>query len=410
MSIQVRWYAVVAGLAAGVAGCADGDPCAEVGAICTVAGNGRNGFGDPQGIATEQPLALPLDVAAAPDGRLYIVDFGNNCIRELDRETRIMRRVMGTGLLDGCPAGSTDCDALEIGFNHPTGITFDGGDALVPAAFSSQVMRVDLASGRVTEVYGVGSRGSYSGEGALAGDAAFDLPTSVVTDPRGGVLVLDQMNQVIRRIDPDGVIERVAGGCFTDDYEGANQSCTAADGPAACEDSDKLTCATGEGACRTPCLTGFAGDGGPAEDARFAFDFGSQALPARMTRAPSGELLIADTNNHRIRRIDVEGVITTAAGTGQQDGEGALAWPYDVAVDADGTLYVADQRRSCIQAVRAGGELEIVAGQCGTSGFAGDEGPASAALLDYPMGVEVIDDLLYIADMSNHRIRAVRLR
>ncbi len=404
--------ALVIGLAAGAAGSAAGDPCAEVGAICTVAGNGVADLGDPSGQATEQPLFLPIDVAAGPDGRLYIADFGNSCVRDLDRETGIMRRVIGTGSWDsGCPDGGSECDALEVGLNHPSSIAFDGDDALVSATLSSRVMRVDLARGRVTDVYGTGRRGTYSGDGGAAADAAFDVPSSVVVDAGGGLLVLDQMNQVIRRIDADGVVDRVAGGCFTDDLEdGGSGSCTAADGPAACEGSDKLTCGASESACSSVCLPDFAGDDGPAVDARFAFDFGAQAVPGRMIGTPSGELLIADTGNRRIRRIDAGGVITTVAGTGEERGEGALVRPYDVALDADGTIYIADGGDFCVRALRPGGELVAVAGQCGARGFAGDEGPAREALLGQVMGVEVVGDLLYLADTSNHVVRAVVLR
>jgi hypothetical protein len=328
-------------------------------------------------------------------------------VRGADVERQRAREGRAPALVDARGAASTSpCDILDVDLNHPSAIAFDGDEAIISAAFNSQVLRVDLASGTVNEVYGRGAR-AYEGDGGPATDAAFDVPSSVVVAPAGDLLVLDQANQVIRRLEQDGTVDRVAGGCFTDDDYG---SCTAADGPAACEESDKLTCGTSNFACQSVCLPDFAGDGGPARDARFAFDFGANLFPVRMAGAPSGDLFVADPNNHRIRRVDGDGVITTAAGNGEPGfGPGQLDHPTDVAIGPDGTLYVADPYASCIRALAPGGELATVAGRCGERGSGGDGGPATEALLDQPMGVEVASGFLYIADTANDVVRAVRL-
>ncbi|HTE56311.1 MAG TPA: hypothetical protein VK698_35905 [Kofleriaceae bacterium] len=413
MSARIHRSALVLVIALGAAGCADDrDPCGEVGVLCTIAGTGESGFEIPAvaGVpAVEQTLYLPVDVAADPDGKLVVVDFGNSCFRELDRATGTMRRIIGKGDIGfGCPDGGLECDALDFALNHASSITFDGDDAVVAGFFNSVVLRIHRQTGAVTEVYGAGTRGEYTGDGGPAVDAAFGLPTAVAVDDDGGILVLDQENQVVRRIDPDGTIARVAGNCLIDDPYVS--PCAAGQEPVACEESEKLTCGDPARGCFEPCSAGYSGDGGPALEARFGLATGTQVLPSRITRGPSGSLLIADTLNHRIRQIDDDGRVTTVAGTGEAGaGPGQLNRPVDVAVGPDGALYIADSWNDCVQAIRPGGELAPVAGRCGEPGYAGDGGPATDALLDQPLGVEVADGVLYIADTANHVVRAMRI-
>ena len=388
------------------------DNCDEVGVICTVAGTGDNGIVGDEVPALEAALSLPIDVAAGPDGRLYVVDFINNCIRELDREAGTLTRVIGSDDVAigdiGCPGGELGCDALDLALNHPTSIAFDGEDAIIAVPATSVLFRVNLATGEVTERYGAGTRGPFTGDGGPATEAAFDFPTSVAIDPDGGIVVVDQMHQVIRRIDGDGIVDRVAGRCIVDDPLGG--SCAEGQEPVACPDSHKLTCGDPEATCGGLCSPGFAGDGGPALDARFGFAVGAAADMARLDIMPAGTLVVPDTFNHRVRQIDLNGIVYTAAGTGIEGfGNGRLSYPVDVAAGPDGTIYIADSGNHCVQALDRSGELTRVAGLCGYGGDEGDGGPALDARLSLPYGVEVHDGVLYIADARNHRIRAVRL-
>lgn len=139
---------------------------------------------------------------------------------------------------------------------------------------------------------------------------------------------------------------------------------------------------------------GFRGDGGPALGARLNTPYGIVVDHA-------GTLYIADLGNNRIRKVTPDGAISTVAGT-----ESLLA-PRNVTVDAAGTLYISEFGAARVRRIRAGGVLETVAGT-GTAGFAGDGGPASAAQLSYPAGLALdVAGNLYIADSSNHRIRKV---
>ena len=169
----------------------------------------------------------------------------------------------------------------------------------------------------------------------------------------------------------------------------------------------------GRGVIRTMAgsnVRGFSGDGGSATSA--AFD-----QPRAAAVAPDGTVFIADTFNHRIRRVDPGGAVTTMVGTGEPNysgdggpaGAATLHWPHGLAVDPNGAaLYIADSANHRIRRVElATGVITTVAGGP-APGFAGDGGPATAALLEDPKGVALAPSGdLYIADSGNERIRRV---
>jgi sugar lactone lactonase YvrE len=154
--------------------------------------------------------------------------------------------------------------------------------------------------------------------------------------------------------------------------------------------------------------SGFSGDGGPATAARLN-------APRTMAVDRAGNMYIIDTGNHRARRVDTAGRITTIAGTGTAgfSGDGGpatsarLNTPHGIAVDGAGNVYIADPPNQRIRKVDTSGRITTVAGN-GSSGYNGDGIPATSARLNYPKGVEIgPDGLLYIADNNNHRVRKV---
>jgi hypothetical protein len=208
-------------------------------------------------------------------------------------------------------------------------------------------------------------------------------------------------------------IDRIAGTCVT------TAPCMPGETPVACAGSNKTACTTMDPmGCSLPCAQSFGGDGGPALDARFALPFGQSADPSgRLAIADDGTIYVADTRNHRIRMITIDGTITTVAGTGMRTGDlsdgipaetAALDHPVDVEIAADGSLYVADTMHSCIRHVTTDGLIHDVAGICGERGFDGDGLPATESRLDRPYGISLTDDgTLIIADTHNDRIRVV---
>ncbi|MBK7538127.1 MAG: hypothetical protein IPI49_22735 [Myxococcales bacterium] len=396
-------------------------PCdgSVVGRICTIAGEGKSGYRGDDGPALEAQLSLPQDTLHLGD-LLYIIDWNNHRIRKLEPDGTI-RHVAGRGELGGTLDDPTNSD-----LNHPTSLIADPAGRLYVAAWhNSKVLSIDQATGEIQEQCGDGRR-AYFGDGGAALTASLDLPASLVFAPSGELLVMDQANQVIRRVDAAGRISRLAGRCVVDAAPplGAGP-CPDGVAPQQCPgQSGKSTCGA-LSTCSLPCSPAYAGDDGPALDLRMSQPFGQSADPAgRMVVDPAGAVIFADTANAVIRKIDASGLVTRVAGVAPVAGrpqrgfsgdggparEAMLNNPVDLALDSDGTLYVSDVYNHCIRAISPEGIITTAVGQCGVSGYGGDDGPAGAARLKRPYGVEVADGVLYVADTGNHVIRAVRLR
>lgn len=338
--------------------------------IQTIAGNGNAGY-DGDG---REPLGtafyLPQDLTVGPDRLLYLVDWNNHRLRRI-RDGKV-ETIAGTGEL----GDAKDGDALYVQFNHPTNVAFDHeGRLLIAAWHNSLVKRLDFSTGRVENVAGTGAR-AFGGDGGPANEAMLDLPSSVACDSQDNILVSDQANYRIRKIDRNGIITTIAG-------------------------------------TSTP---GYSGDGGPAIAAQFRAPRGQAAPPAgRIAVDARDQIYVADTGNHVIRLIDTQGIIHTIAGTGEPgySGDGGpatqaqLNTPSDVAIGPDGSVFVADTMNNAVRRIRPDGVIETVAGT-GEQGFAGDGGPASQAQLDRPYGVEVAPNgTVFVADTHNHRFRAI---
>jgi len=359
-------------------------PLCAAGQICTMAGTGIAGDGADELPALETRLYLPQDTTFGPDGRLYVVDWNNHRIRAIDSNRR-MHIVAGIGEL-----GPSVDDPSSDRLNHPTNVTFDPmgppDEMTIAAWHNSRIKRAQIGgAGAIINVCGTGKRG-FGGDGGPAENATLDLPVAVVFDAAGNLLIADQANQMIRKVDrATDVISTIAG----------IGHCADAINP-------------------SPCVLN---DGQPATTAGFHFPIGQSASPGgRIALGADGSIYVADTENFRLRRIDPAGMIDTYAGTGTWgfagDGgparEAQLGRLADVAVGADGRVYIADTDNSCVRVVTPDGIIATFAGQCGHRGFAGDQGPAADALLDRPAGVEVGPaGEVYIADTHNQRIRVV---
>lgn len=156
---------------------------------------------------------------------------------------------------------------------------------------------------------------------------------------------------------------------------------------------------------------GFSGDGGPADKAELNNPYG-------LTMGPGGALFVCDMGNHRIRKIDANGIITTVAGSGAKgwSGDGgpalqaALNEPYEVRFDRAGTMYFVEMRNNVIRRVDAkSGLISTIAGQ-GKPGFVGDGGPATNALFNQPHSIQFVGEDLWVCDIGNNRIRKIDLK
>jgi len=407
-------------LAAPLAGCSDDGSAAptaacdprQAGTICTIAGNGKNGYdGDEPIRALSARMSLPQDTLSAPDGTLYVLDWNNHRVRSLGPDG-VLRHVVGRGEL----GGSLD-DPANSDLNHPTALllTDDAHTLIVAAWHNSKIRQVNLDTGEISDECGDGRRAYFGDEGPAA-TASLDLPTSIAFDPDGALVILDQANQVIRKIDGAGVIHRVLGQCVTDvTCDGALVQCP--------NGSGKFTCGDPVTECSKPCQPSYAA-GDDALSLRMAQPFGQSADPGgRIAYDAEGNLYFADTANHLIRRFTLDGAleivvgVEPVAGAAQRgtspDGtpatETRLNRPTDVALAADGTLYFSDVYNHCVRRRAPDGNVYTVAGRCGEKGFAGDGGPPAAALLNLPYGIELAGSELFVSDTGNNRIRVVNL-
>ncbi|HTE53550.1 MAG TPA: hypothetical protein VK698_21995 [Kofleriaceae bacterium] len=411
MKVQAGLAAAL--LALGAAGCSDSGHT-----IRTIAGTGDNGYSGDDGPALEAEMSLPQDTLLAPDGTLYILDWNNHRIRKRSPDG-IMRHVAGSGEL-----GGTLDDPANSDFNHPTGITLDptGRELVIAAWHNSQVTTVSLDDGSIVDICGDGRRAYFGDEGPAA-TASLDLPASVAFDADENMVIMDQANQVIRKVDTEGIIHHVAGRCVIDrPMPDGPGKC---DAPQACPGgSGKLTCGDPAATCGTPCNQGYGGDDGPATELRMAQPFGQSADPAgRLVIADDGSIIFADTTNALIRKIDPDGIVTRIAGLPPVDGasqagydgddgpatEAKLNQPVDLALSDDGTLYFTDVGNNCVRVIDPDGTIRTAVGRCGERGYDGDGGSPTDALLKLPFGVNLARGTLYVADSGNNVIRAVEV-
>jgi DNA-binding beta-propeller fold protein YncE len=277
--------------------------------VSIVAGTGEQGYSGDGSAATDARLNNPFDLAFLPDGSLVFSDTFNHCVR-----------------------------------------------------------RIDVGTGVISTICGVGQKG-FSGDGGQAVRAHLNEPYGVVVDRSGRVFFADRLNRRVRVIDTTGMIRTLAG--------------------------------DGSGV--------YSGDGGPAVGAGLVEPNGLALSPDQ------ARLFIADVAGHRVRVVDLaSGVIETFAGTGEprHDGDGGPATKAGVfgaravAFAPDGSLYVMERQGSCIRRIQDG-VIETVAGT-GARGYAGDGGDVRTAVFDAPKEMAVDPDgNIFVVDTESHAIRRI---
>jgi DNA-binding beta-propeller fold protein YncE len=337
--------------------------------ITTAVGTGEKGYAGDGGPAARALLNGPFDVGFDAHGILYFSDTFNHCIRRVDARTGVITTCAGCGEPgysgDGGPAS-------RARFNEPYGIAVDNaGNIYVADRHNHCVRRIDGSSGIVATFAGNGSSG-FSGDDGPASRAGMLEPNGLALDPaQTRLYIADVADHRVRVVDlASEVIWTFAG-------TGAPEH---------------------------------GGDGGPATAAGI---YGARAVKV----AADGTVYILERQGGTLRAVDPHsGIITMVAGTGERayggDGGPALAAsfnaPKELTIDREGNLLVVDTENHAIRRVDLRtGTVATIAGS-GRQGADGDGGPARAAALDRPHGAAVAaDGSIYIGDTNNHRIRKV---
>jgi uncharacterized protein (TIGR03437 family) len=333
--------------------------------ITTVAGNGAEGFSGDGGQAISASFNHPRAIPVDSTGAMYIADTDNYRIRKVSSNGTI-ETLAGTGVMGYSGDGGL---AVNAELSDASGLILDGAGNVYVADASNRRVRKITPGGVITSIAGTGIQG-FSGDGGPAASAMLGRPFSLAIDGVGNLYIADSAGERIRKIDVNGIITTIAGN---------GQS-------------------------------GFSGDGGLAINA-------SLQTPVGVAVDQAGNVYIADGDNNRIRKVSVGGIISTFAGNGSEgfSGDGGLAVdaminiPYDVAVDPAGNVYIADAGNNRIRKVSTSNIITTVAGTA-TNGFGGDGGPATQAILNFPWGLAIdATGNVYVGDMANERVRKIAL-
>ena len=368
------------------------------GLVSTIAGS-TAGFVDETGILAK--FNTPYSLVVDNSGTIYVTDYGNSKIRKINTNGVVTTFAGSTsGYADG-----TGTAAKFSGFRE---ITMDASGTIYVADTNNNRIRKITSAAVVTTIAGSTS-GLTDGTGIAA---QFSFPYGVSTDASGNIYVADSGNQRIRKITTTGVVTTLAGTTRTVvDTSVENAQYNSPYGIAHDALGNVYIADSFNHRIRKITPTGFvttlAGS-----TAGFADGTGANAqfnAPYGITVDALGNVFVADRNNNKIRKISPTGVVTTIAGStrGFADGAGTVAQfssPSDLAIVADGTIYVADSNNHSIRKISSAGVVSTIAGS--TSGFT--DGIGTAAKFNLPHGL-VVDrfENIYVADTYNNRIRKI---
>ncbi len=335
---------------------------AQTGYIRTIAGNGVTGHTGDGGAAVAASLNRPTSTVEDTAGNLYIAEYEGHVIRKVTA-AGVISTIAGDGTMgysgDGGPA-----TAARI--NNPFQLVLDTIGNLYFCEENQRIRKISTG-GIISTIAGTGAYG-FSGDGGPATAATMCRPKGLATDNRGNLFFADFENGKIRKIDASGTITTVAGRLGW----------------------------------------GYSGDGGPATAAYFRG-------PSYLLFDHAGNLIVTDSGNYCIRKIDVFGTITTIGGTGSPgysgDGGPATAAQFNcafgIAEDAAYNLFIADYANSVIRSISPTGIVNTVYGT-GRRAYSGDGGPATAACFNRPSDC-YFDHFgkLLISDYYNNAIRQI---
>ena len=457
------------------------------GIITTVAGDGGFFFMGDNGPAYRASVAAPTGVAVDKKGNLYIADRNNNRIRLVDK-LGMIRTVAGTGQQDYNGDSET---ARETNLYLPFGLTVDSNDNLLVIDRSHyRIRRIEPKSGKVETVAGNGLK-LFAGDGGPATGATLSFPHGMFVDKNDNLIFSDKGHYRIRKITPKGIISTIGGNgrrgnvgnnipaleanvynvttiiqnpvgdAFMSSPSGFVSIIRRLDAKGIIHDyidtaspkyREAISKSKHKGLVQTGAVatitqfsdivfdpkgnlfisdrlnhqirkidlngnistiagvgdSDYYGDGGPALEAAFRD-------PNALASDKQGNIYIAEAANNRIRKIDTKGIVTTVAGNGEHadSGDGgpalqaAIRSMDDIAISPEGELHILGTNTHKVRKITLDGKIVTVAGK-GYAGFFGDDGPATKAMLKNPAAISFDSKgNLYIADMGNNRIRKV---
>ena len=332
--------------------------------ITTVGGSGIEGYSGDDGNSLSATFNVSYDIAVDSMGRKYFTDTMNNCVRMIDTDNTITT-IIGTGTASF--SGDSGA-AASATLNNPYGICVDTGFNIYIADTYNHRVRLITLSKFISTIIGSGDA-SFCGDFSDSMSACLNYPMGVAIDTDGNIYVADTFNHRIRRRNTDGYFFTIAG---------------------------------------SSNVGGYSGDNGAATSSKLNY-------PTHVAVDSTGNLFIADSNNHRIRKVTSStGKISTIAGTGDNgfNGDGYsittnLNYPYSCEVDTTGTIFVSDSNNNRIRILQNSYTITI-AGD-GYTDYNGDQALATNASINYPTGLVIYNSNLYFLDAKNYYIRQLSM-
>lgn len=368
------------------------------------------GFAGDGGPATAAQLNAPIGIATDQTGVVYFADYNNNRIRKVNLTGTI-------STFAGCQYSSASGfkgdggPAISALINSPAGLCYDaGGNLYIADANNACVRKVNTSS--VISTIARNDTAGYSGDGGPATAARLTRPVSVAADRHGNIFICDYSHDVIRKVSSAGVISTFAGtggSGYSGDGHRADSAKLASPGGIATDRTGNLYIADVLNNCirkvdtnqiistiAGTTVAGYFGDGGAATAAQLN-------KPLAVYCDTSGNIYITDYSNNRIRKISAGGIINSVA---------TVTLPAGITSDRNGNL-LAITGNSAVK-INTAGIVTTLAGSGSGSGFSGDGGLATAAVLSINNGIlipaGIVTDTannVYIADRSNSRIRKI---
>ena len=382
-----------------------------VGAVTTLAGAAGQP-GQTDGTGSIARFNSPLGIATDSAGNVYVADSINHTIRKITPAG-----VVSTFAGAASSSGSSDGSSLSARFFQPSGIATDSSDNVYVADTFNHMIRKITPSGVVTTVAGTaGQPGPNDGTRTVA---RFYYPRSMAVDSSGNVFVADEPSHTIRRITTDGQVTTLAGMYLHPGSNDGTSESSRFNRPwgLAADQNNNIYVADSENCVIRKIMPNlsvstFAGTSttgsidGDGITARFFGPFG-------IATDSTGNVYVADTYNNTIRKITPVGTVTTLAGAagmwGQTDGPGSIArfsYPFGVATDSTGNVYVADTYNNTIRKITPVGAVTTLAGAAGQSGST--DGSGNLARFNHPSGIATDSECnVYVADTQNHTIRKI---